>query len=191
MSLENIIEKINSKRDEEIRELKNKREREISVFSEELEEKAEKDLMNLIQEYDGDIEIFKNLRISQAKRQVKQSDLETKEKLINETLEKVRKDLEEFKGPRYESILKKLVKEGKEILDTHCILIPSRKEDIPFLESLDAGSVSNEIIHGSGGLIMVSLEGDLKLNRTFDFFMEKKRDELRHMIAHELFKNDV
>ncbi len=190
MGLKDILNKIESQQDQRIKEIKRNNAREIAEIRSEMKGKVSKEKERVQSELAKEREIYSNLKISEGKRSVKREMLAEKERLINLALGNVLDRFGEFKGERYRSLLKKLVTESAKLLKGKCRILATREEDIPYLKNLGIAPVRNKTIPGRGGVIVVSENGEFRIDRTFDYMMEKQSDDLRKMTAGILFKEE-
>lgn len=187
MALKDILNKITQQRDQRIGEITKEHKRKVSQMKQESAREIKKEKTRLSKESAKEREIYTNLKLSVAKRSVKRERLAEKERLINRTLDDVLGQFGDFKGTRYHALLAKLVSESVGLLEGNCQIQAARKEDIPYLRKLSLAPVSDTTIPGKGGAVIVSKDGAFKIDRTFDYLMEKKGDDLRKMIAGILF----
>jgi len=190
MGLNDILERIASQQDQRISEINRNSAQEIAAIKSEVKEKVEGEKTRAQSELAREREIYSNLKISEGKRSVKREMLAEKERLINLALGNVLERLGEFKGERYRRLLKKLVTDSAELLKGRCRILATREEDIPYLKEMGIAPVGNKIVPGRGGVVVVSDTGEFRIDRTFNYLMEKKSDELRKMTAGILFKEE-
>jgi len=190
MGLKDILEKIAEQRDRRIGELTKEHKRKVSAMNAESAGVIKKEKTRIGKESSKEREIYANLKLSEAKRSVKREQLVEKERLINRTLNDVLNQFGEFKGTRYHALLAKLVSESVELLEGNCRIQASREEDIPHLRKLSLAPVGDTTVQGKGGAVIVSKDGAFKIDRTFDYLMEKKGGDLRKMIAGILFEEE-
>ena len=190
MGLNDILGKIASQRDQQIKEINRNSAREIAAMKTEMKEKVEREKARAKGDFAMEREIYSNLKISEGKRSVKRDMLAEKERLINLALGNVLDRFGEFKGERYRSLLKKLVTESADLLKGKCRIHATREEDISYLKNLGIAPVRDKTVPGRGGVVVVSDNGEFRIDRTFDYMMEKKCDELRKMTAGILFKEE-
>ena len=190
MGLKDILEKIAREQDRRIKEIALERKRKISKITKEIEDEIKEEKKRMRSEFAKEQEIYRNLKLSEAKRNVRRHLLAEKEGMINRTLDNVLDEFGAFKGDGYRKILGKLVTESVDILKGRCRIIPTRKEDVPYLKELGVAPVSSETVKGRGGAIVVSVDGAFRIDRTFDYLMEKKSDDLRKTAAGILFEEE-
>lgn len=190
MGLEEILRKIEMQRDAEIVKIRKEQNRESTDLRAGFRKEMNEEKETMKADIEKEREIFRNLKLSEAKRNVKREHLAEKERLINNTLKKVLSQFVGFKGKRYERLLDKFMREGAEMLEGKCIIHPTRSVDVPFLKGLRVAPVSSKTVKGSGGAVLVSRNGEFRIDRTFDYLIEKKGSDLRKMIAEILFEEE-
>lgn len=190
MGLNDILKRIKIEHKKEIREIERERNRKLREMKREAKKEVDGEREELRREFDKELEIYRNLKLSEAKRAVRQSELKEKEKMINLTLEKIEEHFINLRGERYRALLKNMVAEALDILGGRCEIRAARKEDIPFLKRLGSAPVAEKTVEGIGGVVLVSSDGDFRIDRTFDYLLSKRKAELRKMIAEILFKEE-
>jgi len=190
MGLKDILEKIAREQDHRIKEIALERKRKIAKMTKDTGDEIRIEKKRMQSEFAKEQEIYRNLKLSEAKRNVRRHLLAEKEGMINRTLENVLEEFGNFKGEGYRKILGKLVTVSVDLLEGRCRIIPTRKEDVPYLKELGVAPVSSETIKGRGGAVIISVDGAFRIDRTFDYLMEKKSDDLRKTAAGILFEEE-
>lgn len=188
MAIEKIITKIKEDGEKEARKILNEARRNAEEILEKEQIEIEKEKEKKLERGKKEIETKKNIIISSAKRNSRKKILETKEEIINKCFDLAKKELEELKGEKYKEIIKKQIEDGKKIIGEELIILPSREEDISMLSNL--GLKIGEKRDAMGGVTLVSKDGKIRIDNTFDGILERLRDDIRIGTARILFQGD-
>ncbi|MCD6330814.1 MAG: V-type ATP synthase subunit E, partial [Thermoplasmata archaeon] len=103
---------------------------------------------------------------------------------INECYEKVKEKLKKLDSKEYKKIIEKELKKAlKEIKEGYVMISRKEDEEIAKKYSLEVKGK----IDCLGGMILKSKDGSKEIDLTFDFLLERKKDEIRIEIARNLF----
>ncbi|MEM2935055.1 MAG: V-type ATP synthase subunit E [Candidatus Thermoplasmatota archaeon] len=188
MTLEKLMQRIKEEADREIGEIIARAEEEAKKIIEEEEKKgmeeAEKIKANAIKE----AEKIKEKILSNARRKARVHETSAKEEVINECMKKVVEKLKKMDGKKYSNFVEKNLEIAlKEIKDGYILF--TRDEDVKIAKKF--GIETKEKIDGIGGVILRSKDGKKEIDLTFNFLIEKNREEMRIKIAKKLFgEND-
>jgi len=164
-----IIEEARARADEIIKEAKKK----ASGEAAEVEARGEKEAARL-----------KEKMLASARRRAREMEIQAKEEVIRECIEKAKEELGKLKGKRYEAAVKKFLEDGRKSLGD-CVVVPSREQDRKIAENMGIKVEGNA--ESIGGIIIRSKDGIREMDDTFEAIMERKMGELRILIANELF----
>lgn len=185
MTAEKIIEQIKKDSENEIKQIiKNAEEQAkniISITKKEAEQEAKKILL------DGKhkSENIKKILISKANQDIKREIMSAREKIIEECFTKAHHELSIMRGNNYEKIVKKLIEDGRKKLGGKCSLLISRAADKTIAK--DMGILIDGRIETSGGIILKSIDGMVKLDNTFDGILKREKDKIRRRVGRILF----
>jgi vacuolar-type H+-ATPase subunit E/Vma4 len=184
MTLEKLMERIREEADREIEEIIARAEEEAKKIIEEEKkrgiEEAEKIETHAVKE----AEKIKERILSNARRKARVNETGAKEEMINECMKKVVEKLKKMDGKKYSNFVEKNLEVAtKEIKDGYILF--TRDEDIKIAKKF--GIDAKEKINGIGGVILRSKDGKKEIDLTFDFLIEKNREEMRIKIAKKLF----
>ena len=108
-----------------------------------------------------------------------------KEEIINECFVKAHQKFSTVKGKVYEDTISKYIQKGVKKLDNDCSIQTSRSEDKNILEKLGLKTSGN--IEASGGIKILSKDGKIILDYTFDGILKRDRNKIRNKIGKLLF----
>lgn len=188
MAIEKIITKIKEDGEEEARKILSEARKEAKDIFEKKQIEIEKDKEKKLTVGKKEIKTKTNIIISGAKRNSRKKILETKEEIINNCFSIAQNELKELEGEKYKEIIIKLIKEGEKVLGNGFIVLPSREEDIELLSSLSV--IIGEKREAIGGITLVSKDGKISIDNTFDGILERLRDDIRIGAAKILFLGD-
>ncbi|VVC04633.1 V-type ATP synthase subunit E [Candidatus Burarchaeum australiense] len=102
-----------------------------------------------------------------------------------EELLKARKDKK-----AYAELLHSLIAKGRKLLADEGpeVVVYARAEDAKLLGELKGAKLAREPIECSGGVVITSADGRVRVDNTFEALFAEKRDELRIEIQHAVLK---
>ncbi len=187
MTIETIIDKINKETSENI----NKILKASKLESQKVITKAKNDLAReLLQEQkktEKNMEITRNIHLSNARRIARRTVLGKKEELINECFYQAKAQLKQLSGDEYRTTIRKLITEGVKLIGNETIVIPSKDDDLGVIKEFSNLTLSNERTGAIGGIILKSKDGKIIVNNTFDAILERYKDDIRTEVANALF----
>ncbi|KAA0015061.1 hypothetical protein B6U81_02415 [Thermoplasmatales archaeon ex4484_30] len=184
MALEELIHRIKEEAEKEIEEIIQRAEEEAKRIIEEEKEKGRKEAEKIEKQGKKEAERLKEKILASARRKAKAYIIQAKEEIINECFNEIANKLRKMDGKSYEKFMEKKLKEAiKEIEDGY--IVSTRKEDEKIAKKL--GLEVKGKTEGIGGVILKSRDGRKEMDLTFDFMLEKEREEIRIKIAEKLF----
>ena len=185
MSAEKIIEQIT--KDSELRK---------NQILEEADQKAKEIIKNAKSEAklqvdkilkDGEIqsEAIKKILISKANQDVKKEILNQREKIIDECFVKAHHKLSTLNEQKYIEIVTKLIKDGFNKIGMDCSILASRDLDKKIAKNLNIKVTGS--IEASGGILLISADGRITLDHTFDGILKREKDRIRIKVGRLLF----
>ena len=164
-----------------IQEIKSNAKAEVESIIKKANEEAEE----IIKKAEKEAKTTKGRILAMARRNANKYIIEAKEKLINECIEEIKKELKKLPSRQYKKFIEKILKEAiKEMKDGY--ILASRKEDEEIAKKM--GIEVKGKIDAIGGVIIKSKDGSKEINSTFDALLERRRDEIRIKIAEKLWK---
>ena len=152
--------------------------------TEKWQEEARKEAEKIEKQGKKEAERLKEKILASARRKAKAYIIQAKEEIINECFNEIANKLRKMDGKSYEKFMEKKLKEAiKEIEDGY--IVSTRKEDEKIAKKL--GLEVKGKTEGIGGVILKSRDGRKEMDLTFDFMLEKEREEIRIKIAEKLF----
>jgi len=188
MALENLIGRINEEAEKELEEIIGKAQREAEAIVKKEKEKGEMEAEKIRARGKRDAERAREKIFALYNRKARMEIANAKEEIIERCFEKIRNKLGSMDGKEYEKVMEKMAKETVKGMKEFYI-IGTRKEDKKIADKLNAEI--KEMRKGIGGIIIKTEDGSKEIDLTFDFLLERKREEIRIKIARELFgEND-
>ncbi len=185
MAIEDLIQEIKNDAEAEVEDIIKRANKEAEEIIKNAREKAEEKAEEIIKNADKEAETAKARILAIARRNANKYIIEAKEKLINECIEEIRKELKKLPSRQYKKFVEKSMKEAiNEIKDGYILV--SRKEDEEIAHKM--GIEVKGKIDAIGGIIIKSRDGSKEINSTFDALLERMKDELRIKIAEKLWK---
>jgi len=119
-----------------------------------------------------------------ARHTAREHEIQVKEAMMQECLHLVKEKLKDTKMKDYEQMLRSVIKKGQQTFED-CVVITVRKNDTKIVEKLGVKVIDSK--EGIGGVIVQSKDGHKQIDHTFESLLDRRMDDLRIMIAHELF----
>ena len=187
MTIEAIIDRINKETSENI----NKILQASSQESHKVMKHAEKDLKHELgierKKSSKNIEITRNIHLSNARRIARRTVLGKKEELINQCFDQAKAQLKELSGEEYSKTIRRLIKDGMNLIGNEALAIPSKDEDLTIIKEFSNLTLSDERTGAIGGIILKSKDGKIIVNNTFDAILERYKEDIRTEVANALF----
>ncbi|MBC7081728.1 MAG: hypothetical protein H5T44_05765 [Thermoplasmatales archaeon] len=184
MTLEKLMERIKEEVDREIEEIILHAEEEAKRIIEEEREKGMEEAKIIEINANKEIEREREKILANARRIARTHITDAKEEIIQECMKEIVEKLKNLDGKRYSRFVEKNVENAmKEIKDGYMLF--TRGEDLKIAKKM--GIEAREKINGIGGVILRSKDGKKEIDLTFDFLIEKNRENIRIKIAKKLF----
>jgi vacuolar-type H+-ATPase subunit E/Vma4 len=185
MSTEKIIEQIQKDAEKEIKEIQLSAEKQAETIILEAKKQAKEEADNILENGKKQAENIHRIIISKENQDIKREIMNSKEKIIDECFIKAHQKLSIIKGKPYEDTVSKYAQEGIKKLGKDCSVLISRNEDKKIIETLGLKSSGN--IEASGGIKLVSKDGKIILDYTFDGILKRDKDKIRNKVGKLLF----
>lgn len=185
MSAEKIIEQINKDSEKEIKQIQKDAENQVKIILDTSKKKAEIEVEKIINNSNIEGGNLKKILISKASQDAKREIMNAREKIIEDCFTKAHSELSKLKGKEYNSIVKKLIKDGVKKLGKNCTISVSREEDKKIAKELDVSV--NGTVESSGGVVIKSSDGKIILDHTFDGILNREKNKIRIKIGKLLF----
>ena len=186
MAIEKLLTRIEEEARKEVEEIIKAAEDEAKRIIEEARKEGERQREKITKKGKREAERRRDKIISAARREARMKITNAKEEIIRECLDAIKEKLASLSGKEYTKIMEKMVKEAvKE--GSKYYMMTSRKDDEKIAEKM--GMKVKGKTDAIGGVILKATNGSKEIDLTFDFLLEKKREEIRIMIAEKLFEN--
>jgi vacuolar-type H+-ATPase subunit E/Vma4 len=185
MSAEKIIEQIQKDAEKEIKQIQKEVDEETKKILEIAKKQANIEAEKILENSKKQAENTKRIIISKENQNVKREIMSEKEKIIEDCFVKAQHNLSEIKGKEYEETIKKYIDRGLKKLGKDCIVLTSRAEDKKIIEN--AGLKSTVTIKASGGIKLVSKDGQRTLDYTFEGIIKRNKHKIRNKVGILLF----
>jgi len=186
MAIEKLLARIEEDARKEIDEIIKAAEGEAKRIIEGAREEGKKEAEKITKKGKKEAERARDRIISAAKREARMMITNAKEEVIQQCLEIIREKMASMPSKEYKKIVEDMVKDAIEEGGDY-VLFYSRKEDKKIAEKLNI-DVGGEI-DAIGGVVLKAKDGSKEIDLTFDFLLERKKEEIRIMIAEKLFEN--
>ncbi len=186
MAIEKLLARIEKDAKREVDEIISNAEKEAEKIIEEAREKGREEAEKIIKKGRREAGRRGDRILSAARRKARMMITNAKEEVIQQCMEIIKEKMISIPSREYRKIVEKMVKDAMEDGNAW-ILLPSRKEDKKIAEKM--GIEIGESVDAIGGVILKAKDGSREVDLTFDFLLERKKEEIRIMIAEKLFEN--
>jgi V/A-type H+/Na+-transporting ATPase subunit E len=191
MAIEEIISRIkqdaHSKADAKVAEARQSADR----FKKEFEKELERTKESLQRELEAGIQSKVGIVISGSRKDVRDSVLRVKESIIQDCINESLAELRNLPDEQYAQLLMTLIQRGREQVGGsgtgQCLVTLTRSKDRELLGTPSGFEITDEIVPGSGGVVIHSADRKLRVNNTFEGILQRKRGEIRNLAARALF----
>ena len=152
-------------------------------FERELEQK--KDVLQ--RELEASVQSKVGIILSEARREARDSTLRVKESIIQDCVNESLKGLRELPHEEYRQLLLNLIEKASRQVGGRCLVSLTRSGDRELLEGSTGFDLTDEIVPGSGGVVVHSMDRKLRVNNTFEGILLRKRGEIRNLAARMLY----
>ena len=185
MSAEKIINQIKKDSQKEINQILKDAEKEAEIIITTAKEEAKKQVEKI--QTDGKIqsENITKIHVSKANQDMKREIMNAREKIIDECFVKAHHKLSTLSEQKYKNIVRKLMRDGQKKLSGDCTVKTSRPIDKQIAK--DLGLQISGSVESSGGIILMSNDGRILLDHTFDGILKREKEKIRIKVGKLLF----
>jgi len=187
MSAEKIISQIKKDAEKEIKQIKSESEKQAKQIIENARKEATKEAEKILDDGKKQSINAERIIISKVNQDVKKEIMNAKEKIIEECFVKAHQKLSFIKGKEYENTVNQYIQDGVKKLGKECSVLISRDEDKKIIQN--HGLTSSGYVEASGGVKLVSKDGRIILDYTFDGILKRDKDKIRNDVGKLLFSN--
>jgi len=175
---------------EEARALAREAEAEASSLTNKAKEQRSEILANAKREAKELIDAERNEAIANAHLEAKRELAKAKGELVDSVEKKVWSELLKVRSKKssYSKLLHKLIDQGKRMLEGGTPIVYVRAEDRKLLKDLKGARLADKSIDCSGGAIITSADGRVRIDNTLEALFEEKQDAMRIEIRNAVLK---
>lgn len=185
MSAEKIIEQIQKDTEKEINQIIADAEKQIKTIKQNMIEEANKEAEKILKQGMKKSGNTKKILISKATQNAKRNTMNVQEKIIEECFIKAHHKLSTLNETDYKKLSRKLILDGKNKLDDTCNVKASRDYDKQIAEELGLNVIGS--VESAGGIVLISCDGKIALDHTFDGILKRDKENIRIKIGKLLF----
>jgi vacuolar-type H+-ATPase subunit E/Vma4 len=161
--------------------------KEATDFRKVFEKVLEGEKQSLQREMESAIQSKVGIILSEAKRETRDNTLRMKESIIQECINEALIELRDLPQEEYRALLLDLINNGGQQVGGRVLVSFTRSRDRELFEASSAFEITDEIVPGSGGVVVYSHDRKLRVNNTFEGILQRKRGEIRNISARMLF----
>ena len=185
MTAEKIIERIKKDSEKEINQILKEAEKQAKIIKDGARKEVEAEAERMLSNGKKQAESIKKIIVSKACQDAKREIMNARERIIDECFTKAHHELSVLKEAEYKKTVTKLIENGREKLGGQCTLVVSRDIDGKIAENM--GLEVKGTIEVSGGIVLISSDGRVTLDNTFDGILKRKKNEIRIKVGKLLF----
>ncbi len=185
MPAEKIIEQIKKDSQKEISQILKDAEKEAKHIIATAKEEAKKQVDKILADGKIQSENIVKILVSKANQDAKKEIMKAKEKIIDECFVKTHHKLSTLDEQKYRNMVTKLMQDGRKKIGRDCTVITSRYIDKKIAE--DLGIKITGSVESSGGVVLISSNGRITLDYTFDGILKREKDKIRIQVGRLLF----
>ncbi|ATZ61579.2 MAG: V-type ATP synthase subunit E [Methanosarcinales archaeon Met12] len=193
MGIDKIIAKIKSDANAEVQRIEVEAKQEVDKILAEADKKGKQEYANIVERGKRDIEAIGNRIKSGARMGARRITMEARGQGISQCFTEAVKSLNCDKTKKYETVLKRLVVDGIEVIGLDEVIIMSAERDHAIVKKV-VSSMSDKVVMGKesidaiGGVIIKSSSGDVTVNNTFEAILERQKNDLRYGVSKILYE---
>jgi len=186
MALEVLIEEIRKKGEEEIKKIREEAEKEAEQIIAEAKEKAEDILKKAKEDAEKEAERLRRQEISGVNLEMKRLMLNKRKEALESVFEIVKDRIKQMDSDTKRRLVENLIKKNA----VGEMVIYSSKDDEPIVREVISGM--SELRYGGnidclGGVILESLDGEVRINLTFDELLKQLYEQKMGEVSKILF----
>ncbi len=186
MSAEKLISRIKRDAEEKTREIIREAERAAEEIIGNAKKQAEREAEKIIANGKKQVENLKKIRLSKAHQEAQRAIMRVREEIIEECFNIAFEKLKTLSSEEYKNILDKIISETKKNMPSELEAYISREEDKEILGK--HGIPVKGYINAIGGVVLQSLDGNMRVDNTFEGILERKKPVIRTIIGKILFQ---
>jgi V/A-type H+/Na+-transporting ATPase subunit E len=192
MAYENLLKSVEESAQERERDLREKARKAVQAISEDTRSQASAIQQSFLEEAKKTAAIEKNKSIYITKGENKEKLIKTKEKIYSTAFSEAEQRLLPIrKNPEYPAILKNLTREAIGAIGQEEFLVHIDKQDEQLIGGIlsDLNSHAKIIpdLHCSGGLVVSTPNGSIKISNTIESRLERAREQKKLQIYAVLY----
>jgi V/A-type H+-transporting ATPase subunit E len=187
--VDKIIERIKKDAEAKVKKIMDNANNEAENIRKRNEKETRRMVEKIKQEYEKEAETVKNTILSGAKIESKRVQLHARENIINECFIKSEKKFVDMDGKAYEKFLSRIIKEGVDVVGKNAV-VKCAEKDIRIVKKIPSAlnvAVDKNFLNTTGGVVIKSKDGKIRVDNTFDGILSRNRDRLRKEVAEILF----
>ena len=184
MALDGLLASITEEANHEVTRILDEAKTKAQSIVDTEKQKAEQLAESLREKGKKEQQRIKEKILASARRQSRMYLSHAKEEIISQCIQEIRDTLTNMKGLEYRRYVEKLINHALADKDKYNV-IGTKEEDKEIAKKLGMKLIERR--EGNGGVILRSIDGHKEIDLTFDFILERETENVRIMIARNLF----
>jgi vacuolar-type H+-ATPase subunit E/Vma4 len=185
MTAEKIIEQIKKDSEKNIKQILKEAEKQAIDIINNAKKEAKIESDNILKSGEIQSENIKKIIVSKAHQESKRAIMNAKEGIIEECFIKAHSKFSKLNEAEYKKTVRTLIENGIKKIGRDCQILVSRSTDKKIVQDIGLNVTGN--IEASGGIILLSKNGKITLDHTFDGILKREKDRIRIKVGKLLF----
>ena len=185
MSVEKITQQIKKDSEKEVKQILSDAQKQAKQILEEAKKEAQNEAEKILENGKKQSENVGKILVSKAHQESKRAMMNAKEGIIEECFIKAHSKFSKLNEAEYKKTVRTLIENGIKKIGGDCQILVSRSTDKKIVQDIGLNVTGN--VEASGGIILLSKNGKITLDHTFDGILKREKDRIRIKVGKLLF----
>ena len=185
MSAETLISKIKTDAEKDANHIINDAKKQSQQMIQQAETEAKKEAEKILENGKVEQANIKRIKVSQAQQEAKRQRMQAKERIIDECFQKALEQLRNLDDETYMQMVETLIKQASAYMPGSFSIYTSKPLDETIAKKHNIPVKGN--VEASGGVILVSEDGHITIDNTFEGILKRKKESIRVQVGKLLF----
>ena len=185
MSVEKITQQIKKDSEKEVKRILSHVQKQAKQILEEAKKEGQNEAEKILENGKNQSENVGKILVSKAHQESKRAIMNAKEGIIEECFIKAHSKFSKLNEAEYKKTVRTLIENGIKKIGRDCQILVSRSTDKKIVQDIGLNVTGN--VEASGGIILLSKNGKITLDHTFDGILKREKDRIRIKVGRLLF----
>ncbi len=185
MSVEKITQQIKKDSEKEVKRILSDAQKQAKQILEEAKKEAQNEAEKILENGKNQSENVGKILVSKAHQESKRAIMNAKEGIIEECFIKAHSKFSKLNEAEYKKTVRILIENGIKKIGRDCQILISRSADKKIVQDMGLNITGN--VEASGGIIILSKNGKITLDHTFNGILKREKDRIRIKVGKLLF----